>query len=829
MVSLSDTDRYEKFSTYIIPQLIYGGKFMTLTLLEALAFYPWRLLRLMARRHGVPVPSTIPKSGLINHLIAILSEPTTLRQSRQNLSDPARQALSDLLSVEAPLALRHLRLHYGLCRPITQLHQPHPSDDRPPLEELLLSGLAFYHRRHEHFFIPIDLRPLLIDASDLGREQQATDQRQPSDTGQAIEGLAHDLTCFLALLQRQPPRLLHGRWLPASALKQWAAWCIIPPEWPNSRSERQTQRRRFLHYLAEQAGLVAVEAMHLSLTPAGWLWLQTEAAERFQILWQSWRTPDPRQWIAFQLPGALWLPNPRPLLEIIHQSLAEEVMTSQPLYPADYARTLLLRYPILHDFVPANLYEPVALLTDTIAQILLGPLTWLGLLAPVDAPSFGPEKTAGAREQQTQNQLKLTAWGRYWLGSADQPPLLPATRYSLTSNVEPDPLKSRLQLELSEALPDPEQLGIALILSESSEVAPGPRPGLRGDAPPNSHRHTITPISFSHALRQGWSPPQIIDALQRLANRALSGQELALLRTWAEAAGRVTIHPLPILETTDPGVISRLAATRRGRAHIVRTLSPRAVVVDGFRVEPLVRRLTEQEGVPPRVVAGSREYEVRSREDVVGRKDSHSATQDSPPSPPEGGASIPPAGGLGGLEGPAAAAHLWLAMRVYHELGQHIDLPVRLPYALRDKVAEQLDEASLAAAEAAVEQTLAALKEALIGRVAFPPWPDEGLPVEETLPLIEQALATGQALELDYYALSTDTVTRRVVEPYRVEWRGRGAGEQRSEGVGGHGEGKDGGMGGGERRGVPYLVGFCHRAQAERVFRLDRIRRIITL
>ena len=83
-----------------------------------------------------------------------------------------------------------------------------------------------------------------------------------------------------------------------------------------------------------------------------------------------------------------------------------------------------------------------------------------------------------------------------------------------------------------------------------------------------------------------------------------------------------------------------------------------------------------------------------------------------------------------------------------------------------------------------------------MGSAPFPPWPEDGLPVEEGLALIKQALAEGQALEMDYYTAGRDTLTHRVVEPYRLEQRDQ----------------------------VHYLVGFCRRAQAERVFRLDRIR-----
>ena len=96
----------------------------------------------------------------------------------------------------------------------------------------------------------------------------------------------------------------------------------------------------------------------------------------------------------------------------------------------------------------------------------------------------------------------------------------------------------------------------------------------------------------------------------------------------------------------------------------------------------------------------------------------------------------------------------------------------------------------------AAERVVGALQDALAGRPAFPARGEPGLPVEETLALVQEALEEGSALEMTYYTAGRDELTHRVVEPLRLETRG----------------------------GVAYLVGFCHRAQAERVFRVDRIR-----
>ena len=62
--------------------------------------------------------------------------------------------------------------------------------------------------------------------------------------------------------------------------------------------------------------------------------------------------------------------------------------------------------------------------------------------------------------------------------------------------------------------------------------------------------------------------------------------------------------------------------------------------------------------------------------------------------------------------------------------------------------------------------------------------------------MLEEALQRQVAVDIEYYTESRGEMTRRRVDPYRLE----------------------------QRSGTTYLVGYCHWRQAERVFRLDHIR-----
>ncbi|MCH1436370.1 MAG: WYL domain-containing protein, partial [Acidimicrobiales bacterium] len=68
----------------------------------------------------------------------------------------------------------------------------------------------------------------------------------------------------------------------------------------------------------------------------------------------------------------------------------------------------------------------------------------------------------------------------------------------------------------------------------------------------------------------------------------------------------------------------------------------------------------------------------------------------------------------------------------------------------------------------------------------------------DTLQQVRQALETGRQVDLEYYSYGRDELTERRVEPDRVF----------------------------SDKGNWYLSGWCHRAEGERVFRIDRIARI---
>ncbi|PJF40076.1 MAG: WYL domain-containing transcriptional regulator [Chloroflexi bacterium] len=99
--------------------------------------------------------------------------------------------------------------------------------------------------------------------------------------------LCVDLAVLLGMLLRDDITLLHGRWLPPYALKAINAHLQHPEDLTGVRSELQTERLRFLHYVAEAAGLVAVQHGVLKPTVKAWQWLSLPYHIGWQILWDA--------------------------------------------------------------------------------------------------------------------------------------------------------------------------------------------------------------------------------------------------------------------------------------------------------------------------------------------------------------------------------------------------------------------------------------------------------------------------------------------------------------------------------------------------------------
>ena len=414
-----------------------------LTLSDSLAQSPRRFLLALTRVHALKGLSEAPKADLVTALTIHLTDAAHLTALIQSLTAAELTVLVDLKLAGGQLARRHLRLRHGDVRP----YRPwQPDAPRQPwlqpisaVERLWFLGLIFWNPKTEVFHLPLEVQTHLPQSLPL----EAGESR-PGDS-LATQRLAHDLASLLALVVREPIRLIHQRWLPPRSLARWGMLQAQPPATPQPGSELQTQRRRFIHYLAEAAALIDLGRAGLTLTPAAWLWLGTTPEARLQTLWQAWVAPDPERWRRFRLPGYTWLTHPGPFLAGLHQGLAallprqlDDRLLGDRLL-GDFIQALLAQSPQLTDFVPALVEDPPAEVAAVITALLRGPLCWLGVIDIVDREEGNEDLPPGA-------VIRLTPWGAARLGGAEEspPPALPAPgHFSLTP--QPQPIRWRVR------------------------------------------------------------------------------------------------------------------------------------------------------------------------------------------------------------------------------------------------------------------------------------------------------------------------------------------------------------------------------------------------
>ncbi len=273
------------------------------TFQQALQAIPYHLVAIIGRQHGLRFDSNLSKSELIDKVAPALLDPDHLSQTLARLSPPEHQCLFDLLLAGGRLPARHLTTQRNRPRTPRQLIQAHRQQiPLSPPEQLCRLGLLFYDPDTYDLFIPSNLIPHLPMPT---LPPSAVLAATPTALA-PIDLVCHDLTCLLALLQRTEVSLLHRCWLPPSFLTLWGQHCAVPPYNLTPRSELQTNRRRFIHYLAENAGLVNSNCLltndahpktkpQLAITnnqailiptPAAWLWLKAERDQRLQTLWQ---------------------------------------------------------------------------------------------------------------------------------------------------------------------------------------------------------------------------------------------------------------------------------------------------------------------------------------------------------------------------------------------------------------------------------------------------------------------------------------------------------------------------------------------------------------
>ena len=139
-------------------------------------------------------------------------------------------------------------------------------------------------------------------------------------------------------------------------------------------------------------------------------------------------------------------------------------------------------------------------------------------------------------------------------------------------------------------------------------------------------------------------------------------------------------------------------------------------------------------------------------------------------------------------------ADTWLALAVLNRLHTLCHLPITPPRTAMNQLATEIDPPTLTALSQHANNIIGQLKRAIAGTDHFRLADDITIDND----LIMQAIAQEKSIDIDYQSLAADHPTTRRISPLHVEQRGD----------------------------IVYLSAFCHRANENRTFRLDRIHAI---
>ncbi len=276
----------------------------------------------------------------------------------------------------------------------------------------------------------------------------------------------------------------------------------------------------------------------------------------------------------------------------------------------------------------------------------------------------------------------------------------------------------------------------------------------------------LTPASLNRALEHGRPFEAIVRLLAEVRGQPLDAAEYSVLYAWFTTPAPLTLRQLTVLEADTPERLSQVVARPTIRPFVRRTLGRRAVVVDFRQAPQLVTRL-QRIDVPLHVLVPGLALDADGMPHPAGES---SATQLS------------------------HSAYLLLAGLVYRQLSRFTGLPVMIPRAVLAEIMAQLSPATAADVQALAEEVLNRVQQAFDG-YSDPPLDNPFPQARTVLPALQRAIEESTSITFRYWTAGRGELTHRTVDPYRIE----------------------------TRRGVAYLVAYCHTRRAERVFRIDRI------
>lgn len=330
------------------------------TLETLLAGRTVRDMQAIARNYDLPFNNRRLKPTIQSQLREQLTTTGRLRRTLAALPPSDSEALRTLQAAGGRLSAQQFTLYFGPIRPYRPWANKVQPWKRPESVAERLWYLGIIGTDGEQMFLCEEalasLPPLpLVHPVDT---DNLTSEATPA-------ALLYDVTAFLGALTYYRAQVQHGRWLSPRLLHAIHERFSVPDDsLDQARSERQTRRLRFIHYLAEVSGLVGVVNGALKPTLQAESWLQQAPDQQLSVLMDSIQRDlgnRTRLWDTFGLPAV----SPKAWQHLVDQIAA---LDAGRVYAVE-ALTESLR-----------LYVP-DLTAETVVALGKGPLTGLGQIA----------------------------------------------------------------------------------------------------------------------------------------------------------------------------------------------------------------------------------------------------------------------------------------------------------------------------------------------------------------------------------------------------------------------------------------------------------------
>jgi hypothetical protein len=607
-----------------------------------------------------------------------------------------------------------------------------------------------------------------------------TSQLAHSACASALIGDAFTLLCLVNNTDIKPTG---AHLLPPTVLKQLAPLLHVSEPNPLGekrsvqrpwRSERNTQRIRFIHFLCRATGLMHTTCGYIKPTLNTAQWLAATDTQRYRQLVNAFlsaasATLDPAEpalapgilslWQTFHMPGWKF-----PLPTLALRQLVQCLRQSSGWCTFQQAAK---RMPIPFDTDDVDASDPQSQPEAVLSELLLF-LSWLGV---TEEKWQDKGRDKGQDKPNEQCRFRLTALGRQVLA-------MPGRRAThLHTSAEPlaqQPAKPSVPSVANLVIQPSGE--IAFVAHATASLSPlyelSQYAELVSVAP--QRQYHLSRARIEHAFERGQSLTVLIGFFERVIGASLPNPVITQLRTWHADFNRVILRRALLIETHDTKTLKQLTSSRGIRPCLGRKLGPRHAIVHEDQLDTLQRRLTWR-GLKPQ-----RAY-VHAQTNSPTRQKAH-ATFDQP-----------------------TLAHLYLSAQLCHHLPDLVPLPYRTPQATLDEVAQQLSQHDLDLVQQWVSQHVEMLHRERRIKQSQPAvnavWDDEPESNEvlpHALKQLQQATQTGRALQITYHSPNYDGTTTRIIEPQHIEQNDL----------------------------FTYIIAYCHLARAERTFRLDRIRQI---